>query len=568
MDPNNKTMRRPPVTVTLSFHGAAGTVTGSCYRIQHAHGQFLIDCGLFQGNRTVRELNLKPFPFDPHHIDYVLLTHAHIDHAGLLPRLVKQGFRNPIWMTEPTAGLLEFLLPDSAGIQESEAERETRKRSRREEPGFAPLYTMEDAEETLKHRKTLRYGEWTSPGPGVRARYWNAGHILGSASIELEVDDDQDRPIRMIFSGDLGPDQKVFYDAPDAPSGFDYIVSESTYGGRERDDYTLEQRREALKTEVNTALNRGGNLVIPTFAVERSQELLHDLGYLIKTGEIDPKVVFLDSPLASRVTEVYRKYAGMFDDVELSAKELFNDPRFRLVESVDESKAINQIRSGAIIMSASGMAEAGRIKHHLRNNLPRGNATVLFVGYQAPGTLGQIIQSGAREVRIHSDLVPVRARVRSLGNYSAHADHSELVAWITKRLPAHGAIFLSHGEDEERQALRAALMKDDGLAGDQVLLPMLDDRFELRTEGVQGVAHPAEPRVDFAQVTSDWHNAYASFIIDLSHQLQTAPSDAERNRVMQALRAALAQTGEVSPALPLRTQPGNAPVLHGEASGE
>lgn len=556
------------MTVTLSFHGAAGTVTGSCYRVVHAHGQFLIDCGLFQGNRTVRDLNLKPFPFDPRQIDYVLLTHAHIDHAGLLPRLVKQGFRKPIWMTEPTAGLLEYLLPDSAGIQESEAERETRRRSRREEPAFAPLYTMEDAEETLKHRSTLRYGEWTSPGPGVRVRYWNAGHILGSASIELEVDDDEDRPIRMIFSGDLGPHQKVFYDAPDAPSGFDYIVSESTYGGREREDYTLEQRREALKTEVNTALGRGGNLVIPTFAVERSQELLHDLGYLIKTGEIDPKVVFLDSPLASRVTEVYRKYAGMFDDVELSANELFNDPRFRLVEAVDESKAINQIRSGAIIMSASGMAEAGRIKHHLRNNLPRANATVLFVGYQAPGTLGQIIQSGAREVRIHSDLVPVRARVRSLGNYSAHADHSELVAWITKRLPAHGAVFLSHGEDEERQALRAALMKDDGLAGDQVLLPMLDDRFELRTEGIRGVAHPAEPRVDFAQVTSDWHNAYASFIIDLSHQLQTAPSDSERNRVMQVLRAALAQTGEVSPALPLRTQPGKASVLHGEAAGE
>lgn len=555
------------MTVTLYFHGAAGTVTGSCYRVVHPGGQFLIDCGLFQGNKTVRDLNYKPFPFDPKHLDYALLTHAHIDHAGLLPKLAAKGFSKPIWMTEPTSGLLEYLLPDSAGIQESEAERETKKRSRRAEEPFKPLYTMEDANAVLKLRRSVNYGEWVTPGPGVRARYWNAGHILGSASIEVEVADG-DKTIRILFSGDLGPEQKVFYDGPDAPSGYDYIISESTYGGRERQDYTLAERREALKTEINEALGRGGNLVIPSFAVERSQELLHDIGLLIKSGEINPSLVFLDSPLASKVTEVYRKHAAMFADVELSADELFNDPRFRIVEAVDESKAINSIRGGAIIMSASGMADAGRIKHHLRNNLPRGNATVLFVGYQAPGTLGQIIQSGAREVRIHGELVPVRARVRSLGNYSAHADHSELVDWVTKRLPAHGAIFLTHGEDEERQALRAALMHDDGLAGDQVLMPLLDDAFELRAEGVGGVEKPAERRVDLAQVTSDWHNAYASFIIDLSHQLQSAPTDAERIRVMEALKATLAGTGPVSPPLPLKTQAGNVKVLHGEPSGE
>jgi metallo-beta-lactamase family protein len=555
------------MTVTLHFHGAAGTVTGSCYRVVHAGGQFLVDCGLFQGNKTVRDLNYKPFPFEPARLDYVLLTHAHIDHAGLLPKLAAKGFAKPIWMTEPTSGLLEYLLPDSAGIQESEAERETKKRSRRAEEPFKPLYTMEDANAVLKLRRSVNYGEWVTPGPGVRARYWNAGHILGSASIEVEVADG-DKVIRILFSGDLGPEQKVFYDGPDAPSGYDYIISESTYGGRERQDYTLAERREALKTEINDALGRGGNLVIPSFAVERSQELLHDIGLLIKSGEINPSLVFLDSPLASKVTEVYRKHAAMFADVELSADELFNDPRFRIVEAVDESKAINSIRGGAIIMSASGMADAGRIKHHLRNNLPRGNATVLFVGYQAPGTLGQIIQSGAREVRIHGELVPVRARVRSLGNYSAHADHSELVAWVTKRLPAHGAIFLTHGEDEERQALRAALMHDDGLAGDQVLMPLLDDAFELRAEGVGGVEAPAERRVDLTQVTSDWHNAYASFIIDLSHQLQSAPTDAERIRVMDALKATLAGTGPVSPPLPLKTQAGNVKVLHGEPSGE
>ena len=528
------------MTVTLHFHGAAGTVTGSCYRVVYPGGQFLVDCGLFQGNKSVRDLNLKPTPFDPRAIGFLLLTHAHIDHAGLLPKLYREGWRGPMWMTEPTAGLLEYLLPDSAGIQESEAERETRKHARRGDEPARPLYTLEDAQEALQHRQTCRYGEWITPAPGVRARYWNAGHIIGSASIEVEVADG-DSTVRLMFSGDIGPDEKVFYNEPEGPSGFDYIVCESTYGGRERDDYTLVQRRQALKTEINTALARGGNLVIPAFAVERSQELLHDIGYLIKTGEIDPKLVFLDSPLASKVTGVYRKYASMFDDVELGADELFNDPRFRIIEAVEDSKAINAIRGGAIIMSASGMADAGRIKHHLRNNLIRRNATVLFVGYQAPGTLGQIILSGAKEVRIHGALVPVRAAIRSMGNYSAHADHSELMDWIKARLPAHGAIFLTHGEDEERQALRAAIL-GTGIAGDQVILPQLDDYFELTAAGIAAAKATTAPRIDPAQVHSDWHNAFSDFTIRLSQRLQSG-SDAEKLALMRALQAELTALG-------------------------
>ena len=542
------------MTVTLNFHGAAGTVTGSCYRVVHPGGQFLVDCGMFQGNKTVRDLNYKPLPFDPKAIDFLLLTHAHIDHSGLLPKLTHHGYRKPIFATAPTNGLLEYMLPDSAGIQESEAERETKKRGRRGDGPADPLYNLEDAQEVLKHLVGVDYGKWVEPGPGVRARYWNAGHILGSASIEVEVKDADGKPITILFSGDLGPDEKVFYKEPDAPAGFDYILSESTYGGRERADYTLVERRQALKTEINDALARGGNLVIPAFAVERSQELLHDIGLLIKQGEISPQLVFLDSPLASKVTGVYKKYDAMFEDVELSANELFNDPRFRIIEAVEESKAINSIRGGAIIMSASGMADAGRIKHHLRNNLPRANATVLFVGYQAPGTLGQIIQSGAKEVRIHSELTPVRARVRSLGNYSAHADDSELRAWIKERLPAHGAIFLVHGEDEERATLRTEIMQDDGLSGDQVIIPMLDDAFELRPSGVVGVAKPAQPRIDPIQITSDWHNAYAGFIIDLSHQLQNASNDRERLALMAELQSKLRGTG-VSSAAPTRPIP-------------
>jgi metallo-beta-lactamase family protein len=480
-----------------------------------------------------------------------------------------------MWMTAPTSGLLEYLLLDSAGIQESEAEHETKKRGRRGDEPAEPLYKIEDAEEALKHRREVEYKAWIEPGEGVRARYWNAGHILGSASIEVEVKDSDGKIISILFSGDLGPDEKVFYKEPDAPAGFDYILSESTYGGRERADYTLAERREALRYEINTALERGGNLVIPAFAVERSQELLHDIGLLIKEGEINPSAVFLDSPLASKVTSVYKKYASMFEDVELSANELFNDPRFRIVEDVQESKDINNIRGGAIIMSASGMCDAGRIKHHLRNNLIRSNATVLFVGYQAPGTLGQIIQSGAKEVRIHGTLVPVRAKIRSLGNYSAHADHSELMAWIRERLPAHGAIFLTHGEDDERTALRAALITS-GLAGDQVVLPLLDDAFELRAFGVAAVTRPQSPRIDMAQVSADWHNGYAQLMIELSAALQNAP-DGQRLAIVNALKARLSEvevpSASVEPPLapiaPVIVPPVGGPaVLHGEPSGE
>lgn len=549
------------MSVTLHFHGAAGTVTGSCYRVVHPGGQFLVDCGLFQGNKSVRELNYKPLPFDAKQIDFLLLTHAHIDHAGLLPKLTRHGFRNKMLMTEPTAGLLEYLLPDAAGIQESEADRETRKRSRRGEAPVEPLFQLRDAVTALELRSSVTYGEWVEPGTGVRARYWNAGHILGSASIEVEVQNGDGKAIRMLFSGDVGPDEKVFYLEPDAPAGFDYILSESTYGGRERDEYTLEQRRDALKAEINTALGRGGNLVIPTFAVERSQELLHDIGMLIRDGEIDPQLVFLDSPLASKVTAVYREHRKMFEDVELSADSLFNDPRFRIVEAVEESKAINSIRGGAIIMSASGMCDAGRIKHHLRNNLIHANATVLFVGYQAPGTLGQIIRSGAKEVKIHGSLVPVRAAIRGLANYSAHADHSELMNWIKHRLPAHGALFLTHGDDEERAALRAAVLAEHGLGGDQVVLPQLDDAFELRAEGVAGVERPAQRRIDPTQMTSDWHNAYASFIIELSQRLQEADSDATRLKLMAALKS------ELATAKPVRV-PNVAAAEHAEPGGE
>ncbi|MCF4097047.1 MBL fold metallo-hydrolase [Maritalea mediterranea] len=526
------------MSVVLSFHGASGTVTGSCYRVTHPGGQFLVDCGLFQGNKAVRALNDKPFPFDPQKQDFVLLTHAHIDHAGLLPKLIKHKFEGPIHGTEPTTGLMDYLLPDSAGIQEYEAERQNRKRARKGEPLIEPLYTKEHAEKAISRSKGHAYEEWFEPGPGVKARFWNAGHILGSASIEVHVQDEDGKTIKMLFSGDLGPDEKVFYLEPHAPSGFDYILCESTYGGRERDDYSLEERRAALKKEINEALARGGNLVIPAFAVERSQELLHDIGVLIKRGEIDPQLVFLDSPLARRVTNVFKRHAADLQDVELEPEELFDDDRFRIVESVEESKAINRIHGGAIIMSASGMCDAGRIKHHLRNNISDPKSTILFVGYQAPGTLGHVIKSGKSEVRIHGNNHYVRAAIRSIGNYSAHGDHTELMDWIAERLPAHGAIFLTHGEDESRDAMKKALA-EKGLGPDKVIAPQLDDQFELRANGVGDVHQPETMRIDPQQFTQDWSAEYARFSIELGNILTKEQSDKKRLELMKRLRAEL-----------------------------
>jgi metallo-beta-lactamase family protein len=256
----------------LTFHGGAGTVTGSCYAIEHEQGRFLVDCGLFQGTKTVRELNYGAFPFQPGAIDFVLLTHAHIDHSGLLPKLHKHGFRGPIHATPPTVDLLSFMLPDSGHIQESEVERLNRRNRQRGRAPVEPIYTRRDAEDCLEQIVGVAYETWLEPRPGVRARFWNAGHILGSASIEVQVEDGAGGPpVRLLCSGDLGPDEKIFHLEPDAPAGFDYLVCESTYGDRDREDATVEHRRDALCREINEALGAGGNLLIPAFTVERTR---------------------------------------------------------------------------------------------------------------------------------------------------------------------------------------------------------------------------------------------------------------------------------------------------------
>ena len=522
------------MAVRLTFHGGAGTVTGSCFQIGHDRGSFLVDCGMFQGTETVRELNYGTFPFQPPDIDFVLLTHAHIDHSGLLPKLSRHGFERTIHATEPTVDLLSFMLPDSGHIQESEVERLNRRNRRRGRPPVEPIYTRKDAEDLQGRIEGQAYERWFEPGPGVRARFWNAGHILGSASIEVRIDDGGGA-LHLLFSGDLGPDEKVFHLEPDAPAGFDYLVCESTYGDRDRADATVEERRRALCREINDALAAGGNLLIPAFAVERTQELLHDIGVLMTERQIKNVPVFLDSPLANNATQVFARHAAALEDIALDERELFRNPNFRFVESVEESKSINRITAGAIIIAASGMCEAGRIRHHLKNNLWRPKATVLFVGYQAPGTLGRLILDGEKSVRMFGEEVSVKARIRQIGNYSAHADQKELVAWVAERLPVRGGIFLTHGEDPAREALRAQLI-EAGIAGPLIHLPKLDDGFDL----MAATPAPRKARIPDSEIARDWHNDYALLLLNLPRRLESLPDDQARRELLRRLHAELA----------------------------
>jgi len=455
------------ITPSLTFHGAAGTVTGSCFEIGFARRRILVDCGLFQGPRSLEALNFQPFAFDPAVIDAVVLTHAHLDHCGLLPRLAAEGFKGPIWCTEATRDLLGIMLPDAARIQEQEADRRNRRADRADEPPVTPLYTLADAEAALALVRPIALDTQFEVAPGYRARLWNAGHILGSASVELFVGGSH-----LLFSGDLGPDNKSFHLDPAGPRGVDHLLCESTYGDRSRDPVTLEQRRAALEAEVTEARRHGGNLVIPVFALERTQELLLDLALLIDSGRVPHLQVFIDSPLASRATEIFRKHRRELHDT--GGADVFRHSGFHFVESVEQSMALNRV-FGAVILSASGMCEAGRIRHHLRHNLPRHDSTILFVGFQAQGTLGRTILEGAERVRISGRDVAVRARIRRIDSYSAHADRDELVAWVKARQPVTGGIFLTHGEP----GALASLKEGATALAPSILIPEIGESWAL-----------------------------------------------------------------------------------------
>ena len=524
------------MTVALRFCGAAGTVTGSCYLLEHPLGRLLIDCGLFQGPKTLRTLNYGPLPFETGRIDAALVTHAHLDHSGLLPKLRKQGYEGPIVATAPTVDLLGWLLPDSGAIQEAEVERLNRRNLQRGRPAVTPIYTREDGEACAKSLRTAPMDHWIEVAEGVRARFWNAGHILGSASIELEVmtGNPDRRLLRLLFSGDLGPGDKPFHADPESPENLDYLVVEATYGNRERASIDDAGRQALLAAEVRAGVAAGGNLLIPAFAVERTQELLFDLAALMRRQEIPQLHVFLDSPLAIRATEVFERHLG----TSLRAANV------RFVEAVEDSMALVRVTSGAIIIAGSGMCDAGRIRGHLVNNLWRPEATVLLVGYQAPGTLGHLLAAGARSVRIHGNEVAVRARIRQTDAYSGHAGRGDLLAWVKERLPVVGGVFVTHGEDEALNAFADAVT-GLGMPADRVMVPRLDQTYLLDRVGRPSrIAAGPPPRLApyaMEEVTAgrDWHNDYAAFMLDLQHRLEELGDDALRARLLERARRLL-----------------------------
>lgn len=432
----------------LTFLGAAGEVTGSSYLIETDTVKFLVDCGMFQGGREANKKNRTAFAFDPKGIDFVLLTHAHIDHSGLLPRLSAWGFRGPVYCTTATADLLQVMLKDSAYIQEKETEWRNKSRHRsRSTQDLAPLYTVTQAGMLLRQLHRVEYDQDVKPHRSIRCRFRDAGHILGSAIIELWVNTHAG-PKKIVFSGDLGqPGHPVVRD-PCFIEQADILLIESTYGNRLHRNLT-ETLNELVHVITVTLASQRGNVVIPAFTVGRTQDLLFLLIDLYRQGRLPSMDIYVDSPMARAATEITLKHIALLDQESSAALRWMNDsaqkPRIHFVQDIEESMQLNH-RNGIIIISASGMCDAGRIKQHLKYNLNRPECSIVITGFQAQGTLGRRLVDGARQVRIYGEEIRVRAAIHIIGGLSAHADQADLINWLKHFHAMPEKIFVTHGE--------------------------------------------------------------------------------------------------------------------------
>jgi metallo-beta-lactamase family protein len=462
--------------ISLTFLGAAGTVTGSRYLVEALGSRFLIDAGLFQGKKELRLRNWAAFPVAPDSLSAVILTHAHIDHTGYLPRLVRDGFGGPTFVTPPTGRLLQAVLPDAARLQGEEARFANKVGSTKHDPAL-PLFTERDAHAALGTLQSVPFGQRFTLRPGIEFRYHRQGHILGAAAVELRIKAAGGAHVTLYFSGDVGRYDVPILRPPEPYPGSTYPVVESTYGNAFHDPG---DPRDQLADVIAEAVQRKGIILIPAFAIDRTQEVLYFLRELIEDGTIDPLPSFLDSPMAREATAAYRSCA-LEHDAEM--KELVREgvepllpPNLVTVGRVDESKRLNTLGGPAIIISASGMATGGRILHHLRHRLPDPSTTVVFVGYQAEGTRGRRILDGEGEVKIFGEMVPVRAQVRSIPSLSAHADADELTIWASEPASVPTRVFVTHGELEASQALAARFTERFGWA---CAVPALEETVNL-----------------------------------------------------------------------------------------
>lgn len=471
----------------ISFLGAAKTVTGSCFLIETDTCKFVVDCGMYQGSNAEEALNHEPFPFHPGELDFALLTHAHIDHSGRIPKLYVNGFSGPIYATKATAELAAIMLPDSGHIQELENEWVNRKRERAGLPPVQPLYTTQDAINCIKLFKSVHYFEDVRINDQVRVRFNDAGHILGSSIVEIWVKENK-KEIKIVFSGDLGNNDMPILRDPSIIDSADYLIIESTYGNRNH--MNVENKIDRFVEIITSTMEKGGNIVIPSFAVGRTQEILYELfkqreKYGEKLTHLLEIPVYVDSPLAVSATKVFRNNLDCFDEEARSYIENGDNPLdfpgLRFTQSADESKALNDSKESLIIISASGMCDAGRIKHHLKHNLWRKESAVVFVGYQAVGSLGRRLVDGAKKVRIFGEEISVNARIEMIEGFSGHADQDGLMNWMQKFKIKPRNIFLVHGEEESMTAF--AELIQDGLRIDPYI-PERGDSFIITSQGV------------------------------------------------------------------------------------
>ena len=440
--------------IRVNCLGGVGSVTGSNYLIEIPGGKkVLVDCGLFQGGRQMESRNWEDWVFDPKGIDTLFLTHAHIDHSGRIPKLVRDGFKGRIITSPPTAELCQIMLLDAAHIQEMDAEWQTRKNKRQAKGEIVPLYATEDAEASLRLLSPLERDQIIEVGPGIKARLRNAGHILGSSILELWLEE-SDESIKIVFSGDLGQKDQLIVKDPHEIFDADYLFLESTYGNRVH--RTFEDSKKELKEAIDYSVSHDEKIIIPAFAVERTQEMLYILGEFQRSGLLPDIPIYLDSPLAIKATEIFRKNKKYYDEeakaIVDKGYDPFDMPNLKFTESTRESIAINEKPGSAIVIAGSGMCTAGRIKHHLKHNLWRQGASIVIVGFQAQGTTGRKIVEGAKQVKIFRETVAVRAKVFTIGGFSAHADQNDLLEWVG-HFESNPHIFVVHGEASASEAL-------------------------------------------------------------------------------------------------------------------
>jgi metallo-beta-lactamase family protein len=469
------------MSITLKFFGAAREVTGSMHLIEVNGKTVALDCGLFQGSREEGEVKNRSFPVPPAKMDALVLSHAHIDHSGKIPRLVREGFKGSIYATPATAQLASVMMADSGKIQEEDVNFVNKKRARRGDPPIEPLYVQQDAINAARLFVSRQLGQAFDVIPGVRVTFHDAGHMIGSAGMLLEIDDKAGPAIRLVFTGDIGrPRMPILKDPAPMPM-CDYLLSEATYGGKMSDPPG--DMREKLAAILNQTFNRSGKVIIPSFAVGRAQVLVYEMNRLAKDGRISARLpVYIDSPLALRATQVYREHPEIFDreatDFNALNGQMLDGEMFHYVQNVEESKRINSMKGPAVIIAASGMCEAGRILHHLRNNIEDPRNTVLIVGFQAVNTLGRRIVERSRTVKIFGEVHPLKARVEVLNGYSSHANAQELLEILSPLATTCKRAFLVHSEPDQAEALAAGLNRA-GL--DEVSIPERNAVFDFRS---------------------------------------------------------------------------------------